>query len=302
MFVYPRADLSRTAEVPRGSGVVIIQRNYTPSALPKGTDITELTSRVTVPLTLLLEESGLEQRRGGRAAHSSRLAAVQDLLPRPGDGAARRRSARAAPAAVGDLDRSAPGRSAESHPSPDRGGEGAAQRRLARARRRRRRSSSTASNRGATASSGISTGCSGAGWPSGRRTRTAASKRRCRAAAPTPTTRRRSPTRLPTSGRCCATCRHAISCRRRSTPWRSASAPAHAPGSGSISSRRSTASAAPATTRDCASCSATTRRPRSTPRWRRSVRTPASAASSRSTRPTRSRRCRSCASRSCSST
>ena len=44
-----------------GSSVVIIQRNYTPSALPKGTDITELTSRVTVPLTMLLEESGLDQ-------------------------------------------------------------------------------------------------------------------------------------------------------------------------------------------------------------------------------------------------
>jgi hypothetical protein len=39
---------------------VIIQRNYTPSALPKGTDITDLTSRVTAPLTVLLEESGLE--------------------------------------------------------------------------------------------------------------------------------------------------------------------------------------------------------------------------------------------------
>ena len=39
---------------------MIIQRNYTPSALPKGTDITELTSRVTVPLTVLLEESGLD--------------------------------------------------------------------------------------------------------------------------------------------------------------------------------------------------------------------------------------------------
>jgi hypothetical protein len=39
---------------------VIIQRNYTPSALPKGTDITELTSRVTAPLTVLLEESGLD--------------------------------------------------------------------------------------------------------------------------------------------------------------------------------------------------------------------------------------------------
>jgi hypothetical protein len=39
---------------------VIIQRNYTPSALPKGTDITELTSRVTAPLTMLLEEGGLE--------------------------------------------------------------------------------------------------------------------------------------------------------------------------------------------------------------------------------------------------
>jgi hypothetical protein len=39
---------------------VIIQRNYSPSALPKGTDITELTSRVTTPLTLLLQDSGLD--------------------------------------------------------------------------------------------------------------------------------------------------------------------------------------------------------------------------------------------------
>jgi hypothetical protein len=39
---------------------VIIQRNYAPSALPKGTDTAELTSRVTAPLTLLLEESGLD--------------------------------------------------------------------------------------------------------------------------------------------------------------------------------------------------------------------------------------------------
>jgi hypothetical protein len=45
----------------KSSGLVIIQRNYTPSALPKGTDIADLTSRVTVPLTMLLEESGLEQ-------------------------------------------------------------------------------------------------------------------------------------------------------------------------------------------------------------------------------------------------
>ncbi len=47
-----------------GSGVVIIQRNYTPSALPKGTDITDLTSRVTAPLTVLLEESGLDADTG----------------------------------------------------------------------------------------------------------------------------------------------------------------------------------------------------------------------------------------------
>jgi hypothetical protein len=39
---------------------VIIQRNYSPSALPKGTDIAELTGRVTAPLTVLLEESGLD--------------------------------------------------------------------------------------------------------------------------------------------------------------------------------------------------------------------------------------------------
>jgi hypothetical protein len=39
---------------------VIIQRNYTPTALPKGVDPAELASRVTVPLTVLLEESGLD--------------------------------------------------------------------------------------------------------------------------------------------------------------------------------------------------------------------------------------------------
>jgi hypothetical protein len=44
---------------------VIIQRNYTPSALPKGTNIAELTSRVTAPLTLLLEESGLDTETAG---------------------------------------------------------------------------------------------------------------------------------------------------------------------------------------------------------------------------------------------
>jgi hypothetical protein len=38
----------------------VIQRNYTPSALPKGTDIAELTSRVTGSLTVLLDESGLD--------------------------------------------------------------------------------------------------------------------------------------------------------------------------------------------------------------------------------------------------
>ena len=39
---------------------MIIQRNYAPSALPKGTDIAALTGRVTAPLTLLLEEGGLD--------------------------------------------------------------------------------------------------------------------------------------------------------------------------------------------------------------------------------------------------
>jgi hypothetical protein len=40
---------------------VIIQRNYTPSALPKGTDAAELTSRVLGPLTAIIEQSGVEQ-------------------------------------------------------------------------------------------------------------------------------------------------------------------------------------------------------------------------------------------------
>ncbi len=39
---------------------MIIQRNFSPSALPKGTDIGELTSRVTGSLTALLDDSGLD--------------------------------------------------------------------------------------------------------------------------------------------------------------------------------------------------------------------------------------------------
>ena len=40
---------------------MIIQRNYSPSALPKGTDVAELTSRIIGPLTLLIERSGIDQ-------------------------------------------------------------------------------------------------------------------------------------------------------------------------------------------------------------------------------------------------
>ena len=39
---------------------MIIQRNYAPSSLPKGTDIAELTSRVTGSLASVLDESGLD--------------------------------------------------------------------------------------------------------------------------------------------------------------------------------------------------------------------------------------------------
>jgi hypothetical protein len=39
---------------------VIIQKNYAPSALPKGTDIGSLTSQVIGPLTALVEQAGLE--------------------------------------------------------------------------------------------------------------------------------------------------------------------------------------------------------------------------------------------------
>ncbi len=39
---------------------MIIQRNYAPSGLPKGTDIAELTSRVTGSLAGILDESGLD--------------------------------------------------------------------------------------------------------------------------------------------------------------------------------------------------------------------------------------------------
>ena len=40
---------------------MIIQRNYSPSSLPKGTDVAELTSRIIGPLTLLIERSGIDQ-------------------------------------------------------------------------------------------------------------------------------------------------------------------------------------------------------------------------------------------------
>ena len=43
---------------------MIIQRNYSPSALPKGTDVAELTSRIIGPLTLLIERSGIDQDNG----------------------------------------------------------------------------------------------------------------------------------------------------------------------------------------------------------------------------------------------
>ena len=43
---------------------MIIQRNYSPSALPKGTDVAELTSRIIGPLTLLIEQSGIDQDNG----------------------------------------------------------------------------------------------------------------------------------------------------------------------------------------------------------------------------------------------
>ena len=39
---------------------MIIQRNYAPSSLPKGTDIAGLTSRVTGSLASVLDESGLD--------------------------------------------------------------------------------------------------------------------------------------------------------------------------------------------------------------------------------------------------
>ena len=40
---------------------MIIQRNFLPSALPKGTDVAELTSRIMGPLTSIVEASGIEQ-------------------------------------------------------------------------------------------------------------------------------------------------------------------------------------------------------------------------------------------------
>jgi hypothetical protein len=40
---------------------VIIQRNFLPSALPKGTDVADLTSRIMGPLATIIEQSGVEQ-------------------------------------------------------------------------------------------------------------------------------------------------------------------------------------------------------------------------------------------------
>ena len=39
---------------------MIIHRNYIPSALPKGTDIAELTASVIGPLTGIVENSGID--------------------------------------------------------------------------------------------------------------------------------------------------------------------------------------------------------------------------------------------------
>ena len=50
--------------MPRGHNpacLVIIQRNFLPSALPKGTDLAELTSRIMGPLSAIIEQSGIEQ-------------------------------------------------------------------------------------------------------------------------------------------------------------------------------------------------------------------------------------------------
>jgi hypothetical protein len=40
---------------------VIIQRNFLPSALPKGADVADLTSRIMGPLSAVIEQSGIEQ-------------------------------------------------------------------------------------------------------------------------------------------------------------------------------------------------------------------------------------------------
>jgi hypothetical protein len=40
---------------------VIIQRNFLPSALPKGADVADLTSRIMGPLSAVVEQSGIEQ-------------------------------------------------------------------------------------------------------------------------------------------------------------------------------------------------------------------------------------------------
>ena len=54
-------ELSAEADHTPATLPLIIQRNYSPSALPKGTDVAELTSRIIGPLTLLIERSGIDQ-------------------------------------------------------------------------------------------------------------------------------------------------------------------------------------------------------------------------------------------------
>ena len=201
----PRRRIQRRSGLTPAACFLIIQRNYSPSALPKGTDVAELTSRIIGPLTLLIERSGIDQDNALGTARPSRLDSVQDQLSRSGRRPARGRSAtssccRCAEIAI-DLRQAATPRVRPSiSPTPS------TRCRASRRRPDRRRSSWTPSSRGATASSGPSTACSGSSSATGRRTPSAASRRRCRAAAPTPTIRRRSRLGRRILGRCSATC------------------------------------------------------------------------------------------------
>ena len=127
------------------------------------------------------------------------------------------------------------------------------------------------SNPCAPASCGISTSFIGAACTIGSWRPARVTSRRCRAALPTATIRRRSPIAWRISGPCCAIWKRRTSFRRKSICSKSAWAPACAAGCGSPNFARWIRSAAPTIIRSCGSCWGIIRSPRwicRSPPWR----------------------------------